>query len=337
MEHKRDDGIDLLKGIFVVGMVWGHMMDLWSTTNGIAGNIYYTLSIVTFSGFLFCFGYGMQVSHERGRLTFMQILSNSARILVAFYISGFAYELIVHAKEWTPATLGNVLVLHTLPELSEFLPAFALTSLIGGLLMRPLNWITDSWPRVGVAVILLLLTPFLPNAWVQSPQLCLFVGCELNVSVGFPVLHYFVFFLLGMAVAKHQIGFSWIMTIAGAVGVVAYRYVHYNVMQAQRFPPDTQWLVGGILFLMAWYSGARLLDRVPVVRDILVPIGRNTLFYYLFSNLLLFAGRKSFDNFPIGMPMSLVLTALLLAIIYFFITIIKPGPTKKPSPKAAQS
>lgn len=336
MEHRRDDGIDILKGIFVVGMVWGHMMDMWSTTNGVAGNIYYTLSIVTFSGFLFCFGYGMQVSYSRGRLTLMQILSNAARILIAFYISGFAYELIVHAKEWTPATLGNILVLNTLPELSEFLPAFALTSLIGGLLMKQLNWIIDSWPRLTVVSVLLLLTPFLPYAWVQSPQLCLFIGCELKVATGFPVLHYFVFFLLGIAFAKRQIGFSWIIAIVGVVGMIAYRYIHYHVMQATRFPPDTQWLIGGLVFLMAWLSAARLLERVPVVNNVLAEVGKNTLFFYLFSNLLIFAGRKSFDNFPIGMSMSLVLTVALMGIIYFFITIIKPASPKKPALKPAQ-
>ncbi len=336
MEHRRDDGIDILKGIFVLGMVWGHMMDMWSTTNGVAGNIYYTLSIVTFSGFLFCFGYGMQVSYSRGRLTLMQILSNAARILIAFYVSGFAYELIVHAKEWTPATLGNILVLNTLPELSEFLPAFALTSLIGGLLMKQLNWIVDSWPRLAAVSVLLLLTPFLPYAWVQSPQLCLFIGCDLKVATGFPVLHYFVFFLLGIAVAKRQIGFSWIIAILGVVGMVIYRYVHYNLMQANRFPPDTQWLIGGLVFLMAWLSAARLLERVPVVSRILAEVGRNTLFFYLFSNLLIFAGRKSFDNFPIGMSMSLVLTAVLMGIIYFFITTIKPASLKKPAPKPVQ-
>lgn len=337
MEHKRDDGIDVLKGIFVIGMVWGHMMDFWSTTNGIAGNIYYTLSIVTFSGFLFCFGYGMFVSYTRGRLTLMQILSNAARILIAFYISGFAYELIIHAKEWTPATLVDILLLNTLPELSEFLPAFALTSLVGGLLMKQLNWIVDSWPRLAVTSLLLLLVPFLPYAWVKSPQLCLFIGCELKVVTGFPVLHYFIFFLLGIAVARHKIGFSWVLTIAGAVGVIAYRYVHYHVMQADRFPPDTQWIVGGILFLMAWYSGARILEMVPIARNILAPIGRNTLFYYLFSNLLFFAGRKSFDNFLIGMPLSLLMTAVILAIIYFFISIIKPAPPRKPTANATST
>ena len=159
----------------------------------------------------------------------------------------------------------------------------------------------------------------------------MFIGCELKVVTGFPVLHYFIFFLLGIAVARHKIGFSWALTIAGAVGVIAYRYVHYHVMQADRFPPDTQWIVGGILFLMAWYSGARILEMVPIVRNILAPIGRNTLFYYLFSNLLFFAGRKSFDNFLIGMPLSLVMTAVILTIIYFFISIIKPAPPRKPT------
>jgi fucose 4-O-acetylase-like acetyltransferase len=139
-----------------------------------------------------------------------------------------------------------------------------------------------------------------------------------------------------MALAKRQISFSWIIAITGVVGSVAYRYVHYNIMQANRFPPDTQWLIGGIVFLMVWLSAARLLERVPVVNNVLAEIGKNTLFFYLFSNLLIFAGRKSFENFPIGMSLSLVLTVVLMGIIYFFITIIKPASPKKPALKPAQ-
>ena len=337
MENTRDDGIDLLKGLFVIGMVWGHLVDFWSTTNGTAGNIYYILSIVSFSGLLFCFGYAMQLSYARGRLTLTHSLSNTARILIAFYISGLAYEVIVHAKDWTPQDLGNVLIFRTLPELSEFLPAFALTSLIGSLLMRPLNWIIDSWPRLGLATVILILTPFLPYAWVQSPQLCLFIGCELKVAISFPILHYFVFFLLGMAVAKREFRFSWGLAITGVVGMIIYGFVHYRIVQAQRFPPDTQWLVGGIIFLMVWYSAARLLERVPLFRNLLAPIGRNTLFYYLFTNLLFFAGRKSFDNYHFGFLSSFLWAFVVLLVGYFFITIVRPAPARKAVPKAVEA
>lgn len=337
MENTRDDGIDLLKGLFVIGMVWGHLVDLWSTTNGRAGNIYYALSIVTFSGFLFCFGYAMQLSYSRGRLTLTHALSNTARILIAFYISGIAYELIVHAKDWTPQDLGNVLIIKTLPELSEFLPAFALTSLIGSLLMRPLNWIIASWPRLGLTLFLLLLTTLLPFGWVQSPQLCLLIGCEQNLFTSFPVLQYFIFFLLGMAVAQKNFRFSWIMPIVGVAALGIYLYFHFTQGMARRFPPDLKWILGGLTFLILWYSAARLLERVPLIRDLLVPIGRNTLFYYLFTNLLFFAGRKSFDTYQFGFFTSFLLAFVVLLVGYFFISIVRPAPARKMVPKAVEA
>lgn len=328
MQNTRDDGIDLLKGLFVIGMVWGHMVDFWGKAQNITANIYFVLSIVTFSGFLFCFGYAMQLSYTRGRLTLKQTLFNTTRILIAFYISAFAHELIIHAKAWTPQSLGDILILKSLPELSEFLPAFALTSLIGSLLMRPLNWIIASLPRLGLTLFLLLLTTLLPFAWVQSPQLCLLIGCDVNLLTSFPVLQYFIFFLLGMAVARREIRFSWSMAVAGIVGMGIFAYLHYQLGMARRFPPDLRWVLGGIAFIAVWYSAARLLEKIPKIRNLLAPIGKNTLFYYLFSNLLFFAGRKSFDTYPITFLNSIPLAIMLLAIVAFFITIVRPMSAK---------
>jgi hypothetical protein len=128
-QGKRDLGIDVLKGMLVVGMIFSHVGRLLGINSWLLRELVTLSSIVSFPGFLFCFGYVAQVAYFSGEpVKLRRLLPGILRLILAFYISAISYELIIaHVLSWEE--YAAILIFWTIPAYSEFLPAFALTEI----------------------------------------------------------------------------------------------------------------------------------------------------------------------------------------------------------------
>src|SRR5437870_645721 len=105
---QRDAATDIFKGLLVFGMLYAHVVQLSGryTDAPAAGALYFTVTFidnVTFAGFLFCFGYAAWLAYfSRGfARSWRRMLVTAVKILVAFYLSGFASRMILDGQEFS--------------------------------------------------------------------------------------------------------------------------------------------------------------------------------------------------------------------------------------------
>ena len=108
--HDRDYGIDVMRGILVVGMILGHVIGLLTEGHQASLNLAgYLINLVSYSGFLFCFGFATQIAYFSRPRAARLILITAGRLLLAFYISALAYQLFVaHDRLDLASLLGIV-------------------------------------------------------------------------------------------------------------------------------------------------------------------------------------------------------------------------------------
>ena len=116
---ERNFSIDIFKGLLVIGMVLVHIMQFFSDPS-ISPSVEYVINIgnvITFSGFVFCFGYVAEISYLEKDLksVYKKIIKNIIKTLIAFYVSGSAYQLFVAGNliEWN--TFKERILLNTMP------------------------------------------------------------------------------------------------------------------------------------------------------------------------------------------------------------------------------
>src|SRR3954463_4049261 len=124
-QRKRDTQIDVLKGMLVCAMIISHMSGLWFVD---IGRIFSPLArLVTFSGFMFCFGLVTQMAYfSKSDLDFRRILPAIYRPLLAFYVCAVFISIILLNHALSASEYFQILTLSKLPTFTEFLPAFSL-------------------------------------------------------------------------------------------------------------------------------------------------------------------------------------------------------------------
>jgi hypothetical protein len=322
--RQRDTGLDVFKAILVIGMIYAHVLDIWRLSFMGSDFTSAVLNVVSFSGFLFCFGYAAQIAYfSEERLNYRRIFATIYRPLLAFYLVGLYIEVFLLQQLPALSDIVSVLLLSRLPLDSEFLPAFSLTLLASVVLLKPLRWILESRRRVLIACFLLLLTTFFPYQIIRMPQLGLLVGTTQDVSLTFPVLQYFIFFLLGLYFGRNTLlDIPLVVKIMGLVGIAAFCVLVLKMQAPERFPPSLGWILGGLAFVMIEYVVARFLDKWALVRRWLVPIGENTLIYLVISNMMLFGIRRIVLS-QVNFVVSLLCTAFVVVGIYYLLSITR--------------
>jgi len=336
----RDRSIDAMKGLLVFGMVYAHVLQFFSPMGlyPVSQAVSDVVNLITFSGFVFCFGYTNQLAYYSkpfGR-AYRNMLLSALKTLVAFYISGAAFRVFIGGAFPDGETLRPILLLEDIPGWSEFLVSFSLISLIGVALFPALRRLAERPALLWTVCALLLLATYIPYESVRSTQLGLLIGTTAFPS--FPVLQYFPYYLAGMAFAKGGVRWGWPYAIgaAAASGTFAYVWAAGGYALPSRFPPSAAWILGPALLLYGYYLlssyGVRALARVPG----LLTAGRNVLFYLLASNLAIFAAKSRVGEYPVSPGEGLALTALLLAGIAFATRIVAPPeraerPTSRPA------
>jgi hypothetical protein len=327
LTQERDYGIDLMKGILVVGMIVAHVIFLLADERRFPLNqIEFVINVVSFSGFLFCFGYAAQCAYFSKPLAFRRILTAAGRLLVAFYISAIGCELWVNQNRLDLIGLFGILTLFRVSLLSEFLLSFALTLLLSALLIRPIRYVLANPYRLLAACAALLATTFIPYGLIRLPQAGLLLGTTPDIFYAYPVVQYFPLFLLGMYFARQHVTQSRMLFICGLLGIGVFVVYQQVCGQPARFPPSLAWVLGSVAFVIVWYCVARWLTRAAFLRWLFVPIGANVLFYLLISNLTLFALTSSFRHELNSPVLCLAMAVVIITLIRYLVSLVRPTP-----------
>ena len=290
---QRDISLDILKGVLTFFVITTHMVSFFPFMPFIypvarAINIYVVYTcLMTFSCFVLILGYmsyKAYISKELSKAVVGRKLGkNFLKTMATYYVSAIAFTFFIK-QSLNTETLVDILLFRHVVEYSEFILSFAFiyvaVFLFDGLLKK-MNGIGCT-----VIAILALACTFIPYERVTEPLLGVITGTTLFSS--FPLLQYAGYFVIGIWFAKNGIKYNlWLMlaSAAGTVGFVAWRIIFNDY--PSRFPPSLLWVWGGALFV---YCALLLVRRIPVNRltKLLAVMGQDSLYYMLFSNVMLF-------------------------------------------------
>ncbi|MCI8442427.1 MAG: acyltransferase [Provencibacterium sp.] len=344
---KRNRAIDYEKGLIVALMVFCHTLQFFGRTDRYPEQ-YWIITIIcslAFPTFLFAYGRSVWLAYYQRPLkqAAPRMLLSSARAYGAYCISGVAHHLLCSGKEFSSDTLLRVISLRDVPGMSEFLAAFAVLGLVALALFLPLHTLLERKILFWALTLACFAGAFIPYERISSTHLGLLIGTTRFYA--FPVLQYFPFFLAGLYMGKYGmerralwLGGSGLLTAAGVLYFAAYG-------EPGRFPPALWWLVLPCLLIVLLDLGAGELDRAGQqrlkVRRLLTPIeslGRNSLYYLVTSNLVLFSLSRTgtlprfqrSEIFPFTLkkgstPWALFWTLLMLLCIAFVASLYRRG------------
>lgn len=295
----RDKSIDVGRGLLVIMMVYGHVMQFFGDSQifPVMGTMIDVINLTVFPTFVFYFGATAVLAYlKKPYLAALPgMLRTTLRAYIVFCLSGVGYRVLRENKAFAVGTVRRVMQLTDIPGWSEFLIAFALY----GLLMI-----------VGYAVF---------DYLSRRPAACLFVsalclGCcflvpyerisvRLSLLIGgrefayFPVVQYMPYFLAGMLYARGdrriRRGLVIVSVIASLAGVAHWHFIGFP----SRFPPSWGWillpgaLVSAVVLLsnaICTLAGSWLGRIADALCGVLGHFGGASLYYLLGSNLVLF-------------------------------------------------
>ena len=287
---KRVRKIDLLKGILVLQMVLGHCFQFFGDIENVrwTANVVTYVNLMTFSGFLFCFGYVANLVYlqQDFKRAVPKILKNVLRCLLAFYLSSFFYMIFVDGMALRADKVLDILLFRHLAGWSEFLLSFVLVMLM----QIPLHLILRKIPDWAVALLMgiSILATFLPKQDIYPLFASVIDGRN---GAFFPILQYSLYFYWGYLAAGHQKTPSRLLGLLPLAGTVYYlvSYVRTGV-EPSRFPLSAAYLIGGAGLVYLWYCLASLLEEKEwkILRQV-ETVGKNSLWYLLLSNAVIFA------------------------------------------------
>jgi hypothetical protein len=322
--NQRDISIDLFKTFLVVGMVSAHVIQFLAQKNlTFLSPFSDYINLISFSGYLFAFGYSTYLAYFQKVCSdvWKKMLATAFKTLIAFYISGVAFRILVDRKRLFSRDFWNIILLNDVPGYSEFLLSFALVTLLALILFRPLRWLLEHRAVFWIVIALLLLTTFFPYDLVQSTQLGLLVGTRQFAA--FPVLQYLPYYWLGLYFARYQIGWQPIVALGSLAFTLAFFvFAWQQGAYSSRFPPSLLWVMGAAVFLYVYYLFAKFLARKVSVYEVFLRPGKNVLFYLLISNILIFSLATVYRN-ALGFVTLLSVIFGLLYVLHFLVSIIR--------------
>ena len=321
MSKERDHSIDGMKGTLVALMILAHIIQFF-TGNKYLQQLSFYANLTTFSGFMFTFGYvcyDAYISRDMPTSVLGKKLGrNFLKTMGAYYISAIA-NAILTTNDFSLSMLGKILLLRHTPAFSEFLPSFAFIYVLI-FILRPLLK-KASGPWIGIFSVISLLATFINYNSIKSPVLGILIGTTDFPC--FPIIQYSAYFLVGMYLASEK-KVNMLLYIVSALGTIAFiAYYRYFSHAPNRFPPSILWIIGGGFFVLLYFVLWKKLFKntpPPEKLPVLCIIGKNTLLYLVFSNVVIFALYRSRITSLFCNP---ILKAVFFAIC-FFLCIIPP-------------
>jgi hypothetical protein len=308
---RRSQALDLLKTMLIVGMVATHVIQLVSRsmpawTNAFAD----VINLLTFSGFLFAFGLGLGLSRGDPR-SLAQRLRPAVLLLLAAYISSFAFATLVDREPVTIKLILDIVTLRRLFGWSEFLATFAVLYLLLAV-ARPLLIATAIRPwALAVASLLCMASTMivLDAGWPIIPTL---LGTTRFAS--FPLLPYLPWLLFGIAMGRRDDVPIWLFVVAAVPTAAFYFVAHTSGQLPERFPPTALWILGPAWLILVYWQVTRAIGRWTLPSWMVLP-GRHVLSFLLLSNLALFTVRRLWGRPVHDIATWLPATSVLLATI----------------------
>lgn len=313
----RSSALDVFKGLLILGMILAHIIQILDITNNYLLKAVSTyINLISFSGFLFAFGYANYFAYfsKDFRACKLRMLNTGFKILVAFYISGIAFRMIFEKKAIHLLDILKIILLIDIPGYSEFLASFAAITFLAIILFKPIQMLIQDKKYFFITNILLLLTTYIPYEWININQIGLLIGT--NKFYCFPVIQYSPLYLLGIYFAKYKIKFSKITLLLSSVFTLSFLlYFLYNHKLPSRFPPSLFWILGSSFFLYIYFVASNLLSRLKKL-EFLEKAGKNVLFYLLISNIFIFTIHNIYGKMYLGINI-FILTGVILFVIHY--------------------
>lgn len=282
------------------------------------------INLTTFSGFFLAFGYVAWLAYLQRpyRDAFPRLLRNALRLLVAYLISAFAFQAFHESTRFTSTHVKDLMTFQVIPGWSEFLLSFALLMILI-LIFQPVMKRAGKW-LVPVIIFLSILSSFV-NTSIDQPLIASLFG-RSNFAL-FPVLPYSLHFALGILLAQKPALKRWPLLLVSLIGTSVFIIIMiYNGMPS-RFPPSLLWVVGSMLFLYVYYFFSLwLTDHFRIPR--LLRVGRESLFYLLVSNWMIFS-IKSSRFFILTPSYALGFFLATILIIYFISNLVNGASTPR--------
>jgi fucose 4-O-acetylase-like acetyltransferase len=323
--NQRNIEIDLTKGILTVGMVFAHTVQfLAENPNKILIFISQLTDLVSFSGFLFCFGFAAWFAYlQSPQRPWLKIIRTVLKFYIAFIISGMAFRVLINASKPELSLLASIAALRDIPAYSEFLLAFATIILLGAIFQKVIVLATQHWQPLLVAIMICLASTFLPNKTPYLPLISQVIGGQGFIA--YPAIPYLPLFLLGIFRARHPEPFSLrLYFLAAMAGVLLFMMLILFDIPLTRYPPSAGWVLcsGGIFFFYYWFAHMVHIRFPNFIQKYLNAVGQNVLVYLLLSNLVLFTSHPLGLTKALNTTQTFIFFVLLMGLILFLQFII---------------
>ncbi len=294
----RDRSIDVGRGLLVLIMVYGHVMQFFGDSQifPTVGTLIEIINLTVFPTFVFYFGATAVLAYlKKPYLKALPGMARTAiRTYVVFCLSGVGYRVLREHAPLAVGTVRRVMQLRDIPGWSEFLIAFSLYSLLMIVAFPVLRRLSQRPLAALLAGVVCLACCLIPYGQVQPTQLQLLIGGTDFAC--FPILQYMPYFLAGMVYAQGRRGKHLLLLalVSSAVGAGYWRFAGYP----GRFPPTWGWILLAALPVAAVVLLSRALaaltgDGFGRIGDalcgVLGGLGGASLYYLLASNLVIFA------------------------------------------------
>lgn len=339
----RDRSIDVGRGLLVIMMVYGHVMQFFGDSQifPLVGTLTDVINLTVFPTFVFYFGATAVLAYlNKPYMSALPgMIRTTLRAYAVFCLSGVGYRVLREGKAFSVGTVRRVMQLSDIPGWSEFLISFALYGLLLIVGYALFDWLS----RKPMACLLVsaacvcscLIVPYgsVPTHWAL-----LIGGRDFSY---FPVVQYMPYFLAGMLYARGDRRMRralLIISVIASLGGVA--YWHFFGFPG-RFPPTWGWillpgaLVGAVVLLsraLAALAGNGIGRIADALCGVLGHFGGASLYYLLTSNLVLFtlAGRGAAPamarksvlpwTLPIQSPQGAACWAAVLLVSLWFVS-----------------
>lgn len=307
-KKERDSSIDIMKGFLTVLMVIAHVIQFFPGGKASA-NFSNFVNLTTFSGFMFCLGYVFPKAYANNPNRQKSMLKNAIKVLICYYIAGFADRAIL-GKGFNAEVFFRMVLLQTVPAYSEFLLSFVFVFILGIFLFDRIDRLIENKIQFGIVLVFTVLLTSINMESVKSVILCTIVGG--NTYTAFPVLQYGFYFLIGFYFSKKDILFSWTVLIISAILTAmffAFR-MSFGILP-ERFPLTLTYLVGGSLFVYAYFLWCKKINR----NRILEYFGKNSISYLVITTIVISIFKFSFPTVTMHLGLfRLIVFAVCMAV-----------------------
>lgn len=295
----RDRSIDVGRGLLVIMMVYGHVMQFFGDSQifPLVGTMIDVINLTVFPTFVFYFGATAVLAYLKK--PYLQalpgMLRTTLRAYAVFCLSGVGYRVLRENKAFSVGTVRRVMQLHDIPGWSEFLISFTLYGLLLIVGYAVFDFLSRK-PMACLFVSALCVCSCLVVPYGEIPtHLALLIGGR-NFSY-FPIVQYMPYFLCGMLYSqgdRRTRRMLFVVAVVSSLGGVA--HWHFFGFPG-RFPPEWGWillpavLVGAVVLLsraLCGMAGNGIGKIADALCGVLGHFGGASLYYLLGSNLVLF-------------------------------------------------